>query len=94
MLLFILLRRWWCPLLLLSLRLGRHNLHFLQTSPDTINGHTLHDRLVLGTVDISKFVHQRLVWLRWKKVDLLGHLDRLWWFELTEQGLPLAWLVF
>jgi hypothetical protein len=58
----------------------------------------LHDRLVLGTCDISKFVgphpHQHLVQLGLKKVDFLGYLDRLRCIELTEQRLPLAWLVF
>ena len=42
-LLFILLRRWWRPLLLLCLRLGWHNLDLIQRSLDTINGHSLHD---------------------------------------------------
>jgi DNA-binding HxlR family transcriptional regulator len=52
-LLFILLGRWWHPLLLLSLRLGQHNLDLLRSSPNTVNGHTLHDKLVLGIGDIS-----------------------------------------
>ena len=79
-LLFILLGTWWHPLLLL--RLGWHNLDLFQCSPYTINGHTVHDHLVLGTGDISKHVGpyplHHLVWLGWKKVDLLGNFDWLW----------------
>ena len=85
--LIILLGGGWHPLLLL---LWRHNLDLLRSSPDTIYGHMRHDRLVLGTDDIPKLVglhpHQRLVWLGQKEVDLLGHLDQLWYIQL-------AWLV-
>jgi hypothetical protein len=35
------------------LRLGQHNLDLLRSSPNTVNGHMLHDKLVLGIGDIS-----------------------------------------
>ena len=85
------------PFLLLGLTLGRHNLDLIWRSPDTINGHTLHDRFVIGTGNISFHVglHLRQCLVRsWgKKVELLGQLDRLRCIELTEQRLQLACLV-